>query len=154
MKLTKLNCVMFALLVAGGSFNAVIAQEPECGTEDRPEGYLLQQPWAGNNLFLFQLLDSMGYSIPQVPSFSSQAAQGLPYDVPEAIYRIPVRFWFYQGSTGQGGPQDLFVQRNIDALNYYYSGGSLNRYLPSTSISGLCDEIDDNVNYQMVVSSC
>lgn len=71
----------------------LMAQDETCGTEPLPDSLAQSMPWFGNNDFLYDLLDSLGYSTPANASFKRVK----PYDIPLARYRVPVKFWFYQG---------------------------------------------------------
>ncbi|WP_416864896.1 MAG: T9SS type A sorting domain-containing protein [Imperialibacter sp.] len=82
-----------------------------CGTQDIDNTAFYQLPWVGNNQYLDDLLDSVGWPFDPVdPAYRVE-----PNTVVK--YRIPVAFWVYHRNDGSGGITDNQVKELIDKLN-------------------------------------
>jgi hypothetical protein len=73
--------------------------------------YLKTLPWYGNNIYLENFLDSIGY-----PSSVSRIV-----GTDRVKYRIPIKFWVYRNNTGTTGPTTVQLQKYIDDLNRFYN---------------------------------
>jgi hypothetical protein len=83
-----------------------------CSTPDMDTAEFKQLPWFGNNDFLENFLDSIGYSSPG----SGSRIVGAP-----VRYWIPIRFWVYRFDNGTGGPNLVQLQGLIDRLNQIFN---------------------------------
>lgn len=79
--------------------------------DDRDTTELESLPWFGNNQYLNNLLDSMGY-----PSSADRIVGS-----DRVKYRVPIKFWVYRRSDGTGGPNLQNLQTYIDNLNRIYN---------------------------------
>ncbi len=74
--------------------------------------YLKTVPWYGNNSYLQNFLDSIGY-----PSATNRIVGN-----DRVKYRIPIKFWIYRSSgSTTGGPNLAQLQSYIDNLNRLYN---------------------------------
>ena len=92
------------------------AQVPDtliCDVPDRDTTELETLPWFGNNDYLENFLDSIGYP-------SSSLANRI-VGVDQAKYHVPIKFWVYRNSAGIGGPSQPQLQFYIDNLNRFYN---------------------------------
>jgi hypothetical protein len=83
----------------------------ECDFPQKTKDEIMQLPWYGNNKYLENLLDSLGY-----PS-NAQRIVGLD----RVWFRVPIKFWVYRFSNGTGGPSNQDLQIYIDNLNRMYN---------------------------------
>ena len=85
--------------------------EPDyCTTIDMDTTEFKQLPWYGNEQYLENLLDSVGYPSP-CPTCRVEVG---------VRYRIPVVFWVYNNSAGtdrRGVPEDDDIRETIDRVN-------------------------------------
>jgi hypothetical protein len=78
-----------------------------CSAPDRDSIELQSLPWFGNNDYLENFLDSIGYPGP-----------GSRIVGPAQVkYHVPVKFWVYRSNAGVGGPTMAQLQTYIDNLN-------------------------------------
>ena len=70
-------------------------------------------PWFGNNAYLQNFLDSIGY-----PQAGTTARIVTP---DRARFHIPIKFWIYRNSAGIGGPRLQDLQIYMDNLNRIYN---------------------------------
>lgn len=107
--------LIFTLLFAL-AIKASFAQTPDtltCDAPDRDTTTIEDVPWFGNNDYLENFLDSIGYP-----------ASGIGNRIigPERVrYHVPIKFWVYRSSAGVGGPTDLQLRDYIDNLNRLYN---------------------------------
>lgn len=95
---------------------ACLAQAPDtllCDVPNRDTTEAKNLPWYGNNDYLENFLDSIGYP-------SSNSANRIVGAL-QAKYHVPIKFWVYRSSTGTGGPTLLQLQSYIDNLNRFYN---------------------------------
>lgn len=78
---------------------------------DRDSASVQSIPWFGNNNYLENFLDSIGY-----PSATNRIVT-----IDRVRYHVPIKFWVYRSSAGTGGPSLLQLQTFIDNLNRYYN---------------------------------
>jgi hypothetical protein len=69
-------------------------------------------PWFGNNQYLSNLLDSIGYN-------NSTANRIVTADI--AKYKVPIKFWVYRRSDGSGGANLRNLRNYIDNLNRVFN---------------------------------
>lgn len=81
----------------------------ECTYPDMDTTELEALPWFGNNDYLVDFLDSIGYPGPQARI------------VDNVRFWIPVKFWVYRNSMGTGGPTLANLQTYIDNLNRFFN---------------------------------
>lgn len=80
---------------------------------DRDTTELEALPWFGNNQYLENFLDSIGY-----PG-SGQNNRIIGADIVK--FHIPIKFWIYRRSDGTGGPDMRDLRNYIDNLNRIYN---------------------------------
>jgi len=68
-------------------------------------------PWFGNNQYLEDFLDSIGYPSPNSRIIGTDRVR----------YRVPIKFWVYRRSDGTGGPNMQQLQNYIDNLNRVFN---------------------------------
>ena len=85
----------------------------QCDYPDRDTIEAEFLPWFGNNDYLENLLDSIGYP----PEGTSARIVGSD----RVWYHIPVKLWVYRSSAGIGGPTLGQLQAYIDNLNNFYN---------------------------------
>lgn len=106
-----ITCIVFVCFIS-----KINAQAPDtllCDYPDRDTTEAELLPWFGNNDYLENFLDSIGY-----PSANSS------YRIigPEQVrYHIPIKFWVYRNSSGIGGPNLIQLQTYIDNLNRFFN---------------------------------
>jgi hypothetical protein len=83
--------------------------ENECETPERDTTEFKNLPWFDNNQYLYTLLDSLGYN-------GSSTNYNKSIETIGVKYRIPVKFWVYRDSNGNGGPADADLQTLMDFL--------------------------------------
>lgn len=83
----------------------------ECSTPERDTTDFENLPWWGNNQYLEDLLDSLGYSS------SSSISPNVVFSTSVVKYRVPIKFWIYRHSNGTGGPNENQLQSYMDNLN-------------------------------------
>lgn len=91
----------------------VSAQVPDtllCDAPDRDTTEAELLPWFGNNDYLEDFLDSIGYDV-----------AGRIVGVDQVRYHVPVKFWVYRSTAGTGGPTIEELQTYIDNLNRFYN---------------------------------
>jgi Secretion system C-terminal sorting domain len=79
--------------------------------DDRDTTELETLPWFGNNQYLNNFLDSIGY-----PSAASRIIGS-----DRVRYHVPIKFWVYRRTNGTGGPNMQNLQNYIDNLNRIYN---------------------------------
>ena len=109
-----------------------------CGATDRDTTELEALPWFGNNQYLENFLDSIGYPPP-----SSNIVIGLD----RVIYRIPIKFWVYRNSAGFGGPTLLQIRAYMRNLNNYFN--NINRTLIGFYMKCEISYIDDDSHLEV-----
>ncbi len=87
-----------------------------CGTPEMDSLVFLSKPWIGNNQFLLDIADSVGYGQSAVPKSASGG-----FD-PQGAYWIPVKAWVYNDNNGNGGIVEAEVEESIRSLNEYFAG--------------------------------
>jgi hypothetical protein len=78
---------------------------------DRDTTELESLPWFGNNQYLENFLDSIGY-----PSASNRIV-GLD----RVRYRVPIKFWVYRRTNGTGGATMENIRDYMNNLNRVYN---------------------------------
>lgn len=76
----------------------------------------VNKPWIGNNQFLIDIADSVGYGNQAIPKSESGG-----FD-PIAVYWIPVKAWVYNDNNGTGGIDEAEVEESIARLNEFFAG--------------------------------
>jgi len=85
----------------------------DCDKPDRDTIELESLPWFGNNAYLENFLDSIGYPAAN----SANRIVG-----PDRVrYHVPIKFWVYRTSAGTGGPNLRQLRQYIDNLNRFYN---------------------------------
>ena len=69
-------------------------------------------PWFGNNQYLLNLLDSIGYN-------NTSGNRIITSDI--AKYKVPIKFWVYRRSDGTGGANLRDLRNYIDNLNRIFN---------------------------------
>jgi hypothetical protein len=90
--------------------------QTSCGTPDMDSTVFLSKPWIGNNQFLEDITDSIGYGGASTP----KSAYG-GFD-PMAAFWIPVKAWVYNDDNGNGGISEAAVEESVRKLNEYFAG--------------------------------
>lgn len=90
--------------------------QSKCGTPDMDSTVFMKKPWIGNNQFLLDILDSIGYGQTAIPKLASGA-----FD-PFAENWIPIKAWVYNDNSGDGGISEAEVEESIEMLNEYFAG--------------------------------
>lgn len=90
----------------------------DCHTLDKTDEEMESLPWYGNNEFLYNLLDSIGYDeFLEVKPGRSESV----YEVPVSMFKIPIQFWIYCDASGNNnGMDEAFVQARLDELNILF----------------------------------
>lgn len=107
-RMAKLISIIFIAIL---STNAAFSQDNTCSYADRDTTEFDNLPYVGNNDLLNQFLDSIGYPSPNARIASNS----------RIWYRIPVAFWIYRDNNGNGGLNEVDIQRYIDALNKFFN---------------------------------
>lgn len=111
-----MNKLFFTFLVFLCFSITTNAQAPDtllCDYPDRDTAEAELLPWFGNNDYLENFLDSIGYP----PANGSNRIIG-----PNQVrYHIPIKFWVYSDDNGTGGPTIEQLQSYIDNLNRFYN---------------------------------
>ena len=81
-----------------------------CGTGNMDSAAFVNKPWVGNNQFLLDIVDSVGYGQTAMPKSNIQGG----FD-PQAIYWVPVKAWVYNDDNGNG--EFLFENLNSGFMN-------------------------------------
>lgn len=81
----------------------------DCDKPDRDTIELESLPWFGNNVYLENLLDSIGYP------YANSANRIVGPD--RVRYHVPIKFWVYRSSAGTGGPNLRQIREYMDNLN-------------------------------------
>ncbi len=82
-----------------------------CDYPDRDTTEFENLPWVGNNQYLENFLDSIGYPRANMRIVGPQQVR----------FHIPIKFWVYRGSNGTGGPDIRDLRNYIDNLNRFYN---------------------------------
>ncbi|MCG9881835.1 MAG: hypothetical protein MH472_14665 [Bacteroidia bacterium] len=90
------------------------AQTDSCSTVPLDSVSFESQPWFGNNEYLIDLLDSLGYG-------SGENLNNGGFDS-QVKYWIPIRAWVYNDDSGTGGATVQEVEKRIHELNDVFSG--------------------------------
>jgi hypothetical protein len=77
-----------------------------CGTMDISLKKFEKLPWIGNNQYLDNILDSVGY-------------YSLEFDYDKILYRVPVKFWIYRKSDKTGGATEEELKNLMYDLNFH-----------------------------------
>ncbi len=80
--------------------------------QDRDSTEAEALPWFGNNQYLNNLLDSIGYN-------NGVTNRIITSDI--AKYKVPIKFWVYRRSNGTGGPVLAQLRNYIDNLNRVFT---------------------------------
>ena len=102
----KILLLIILTLQVFGSFSQTI-QYVDDDAPDRDSTEAETLPWFGNNQYLYNLLDSIGYN-------NSVGNRIITPDI--AKYKVPIKFWVYRRSNGTGGPSIQNIQNYIDNL--------------------------------------
>lgn len=90
--------------------------QASCGTPNMDSTVFISKPWIGNNKFLEDIVNSIGYGTTAVPKSASEG-----FD-PVAVYWIPVKAWVYNDNDGTGGITEAEVEESIRLLDEYFRG--------------------------------
>jgi hypothetical protein len=102
----KLFIFVFFYMINYSTSEAQVLSADPCGTGEIFSADVSgDQPWKGNNAFLENYLNDIGYD----------------ENVNQVFYRIPVKFWVYRLSDGSKGVSPRFLRDQIRQLNYYHS---------------------------------
>lgn len=108
--------IILAISVCVCLISMSFAQTPDtldCDVPDRDITESESLPWFGNNDYLENFLDSIGY--PQSSSGNRIIGPN------QAKYHVPIKFWVYRNSAGIGGPNQQQLQIYINSLNRFYN---------------------------------
>ncbi len=103
--------VIFLIFLSGNCIG-----QYTCGTPDMDSTAFVNKPWIGNNQFLLDIADSVGYGNTAIPKSASGG-----FD-PVAVYWIPVKAWVYNDNSGDGGIDEIEVEESIARLNEFFAG--------------------------------
>jgi len=98
-----------------------------CGTPDRDTTEFENLPWFGNNAYLENFLDSIGYPSGMNKNISGELNPSGTVGINGIVgserikFHVPIKFWVYRNSAGVGGPTLQQLQKYIDDLNKYYN---------------------------------
>lgn len=104
-KIQKIFFLIAIILVLPQWVSAQFCDTEGCGTHGSAAADMQHKPWKGDNAFLYSYLDNIGYDENKV----------------QVYYRVPVKFWVYRRSSGEGGVSERYLRERIRELNYYYS---------------------------------
>lgn len=90
---------------------SVEESEDVCAKIDLELSAFRSLPWFGNNNYLYNYLDSMGYPI------SGENPLARVETSPEVKYRVPIKFWVYRRSDGTGGLTEEDLKLLMDKIN-------------------------------------
>jgi hypothetical protein len=140
-----------ALLCIVNLSNAQVPDTLDCPHPDRDSVEAAGLPWYGNNDYLENLLDSIGYP----PSGGNQRIIGTN----QVRYHVPVKFWVYRNSAGTGGPTIAQLQAYIDNLNRFFNvdNNTFIGFYMKCTISFINNnnylEVDDSEGFSLVQSN-
>lgn len=94
-----------------------------CDVPDRDTTEFENLPWFGNNAYLENFLDSIGYPSSTFNKLNASKAAGINGIVgnDRIRFHVPIKFWVYRNSAGIGGPSLQQLQQYIGSLNKYYN---------------------------------
>lgn len=95
-----------------------------CDVPDRDTTEFENLPWFGNNAYLENFLDSIGYpsgSAYKMSNTSGSVGTNGIVGSERIRFHVPIKFWVYRNSAGIGGPSLQQLQQYIDNLNKYYN---------------------------------
>ena len=98
--------ILFAsiLLVANiQDINAQFLNDEFCGNKEILNLDYRKKPWKGQNQFLFDYLEKIGYND----------------NKDSTRFLVPVKFWIYRNNDGSGGASDEEIKILMNDLNYY-----------------------------------
>lgn len=111
-----------------------------CEAPDRDTIEFENLPWFGNNIYLENFLDSIGYPSGEMNNVTGDNLNSSGRVEPNGIvtservrFHVPIKFWVYRNSAGIGGPTLSQLQKYIDDLNQYYNVDN------NTLIGFICD---------------
>lgn len=87
-----------------------------CGILPMDSATFVNKPWHGNNQFLLDLNDSIGY-----PTANPKNGSNDGFDT-QTVYWIPIKAWVYNDDNGNGGISHVEVEESIRSLNRHFSG--------------------------------
>lgn len=109
----KIIIIAIVFICLANTTNAQIPDTLICDYPDRDTTEAELLPWFGNNDYLENFLDSIGY-----PS-ANQSYRIVGSD--QVRYHIPIKFWVYRDNNGLGGPSLRDLRDYIDNLNRFYN---------------------------------
>lgn len=111
--MNRILLTVIALFCFANTTYAQISDTLICDYPDRDTTEAELLPWFGNNDYLENFLDSIGYPTAN----TSNRIIG-----PDQVrYHIPIKFWVYRDNNGIGGPNLVQLQTYIDNLNRFYN---------------------------------
>lgn len=101
-------------------YNSFSQPTYECGTPPMDSASFVNKPWYGNNQYLLDKLDSLGYGWQQggVQNKTSIAEGGFE----QILYWVPLKAWVYNDDNGDGGISQSQVEASIRRLNAFFAG--------------------------------
>lgn len=106
-----LICLILTTLINVCSINA--QSTDSCGTDDMDSTEFINQPWFGNNQYLNDFLDSIGYPKPNT------AARIVGLD--RVWYHLPIKIWNIRRSNGTGGVDVQTIRNQVLRLNRVFN---------------------------------
>jgi hypothetical protein len=102
----NLTTVILVVLLIASNFDIIRAQSHDdaiCVAGGKMELDYRKKPWKGNNAFLKKYLEQINY-------FGNEE---------KVRFLVPVKFWVYRNSEGEGGASFKDIKELMDDLNYY-----------------------------------
>ena len=107
MKKVILIAILFVISIKSIAQNNLIS----CGTEPIDSTTFYNQPWIGNNQYLENFLDSLGY-----PLSTSTTVNSIESLI-RVKYRVPIKFWVHRRTNGTGGATLSEIKNLMKNLN-------------------------------------
>ena len=112
MKTTTFKLAQIILYIVFLSlFNYGLVKAQDCLTLDRDTTEFTELPWFDNSDYLQNLRNEFGYPLND-PCPTCRVEPGAV-----VRYRIPVKIWVYRDNNGNGGPDEVQIQRMLDFVN-------------------------------------
>jgi hypothetical protein len=109
--MTKIITIFLIVFITSEKLLGQMPDTLTCDVLDRDTVEAELLPWFGNNNYLDNFLDSIGYDNNQNRIIGSD----------KVWYHVPIKFWIYRNNNGVGGPNLQQIQNYIDNLNRLFT---------------------------------
>lgn len=97
--------ILILVNIQTGIISAQVFQDESCGSRIDKFSFK-HETWEGNNKYLTELLDSIGY-------YSGEETK--------ILYRIPIKFHIYRGANKLEGLEEKEIREWMNYINYYHT---------------------------------